>query len=51
MVGGADCVRGNMQQMVQQPVDNPIWGTSVCAVEMIVEIVLCGKLCGVIRFI
>ena len=51
MVGGADCDRGNMQQIVQQPVDHAIWGTSLCAVVMTVEILSCRKLCGVIRFI
>ena len=51
MVGGADCDRGNMQQMVQQAVDHAIWGISLCAVVMIVEIVSCRKLCCVIQFI
>ena len=37
---GYCCNRGNMQQMVQQPVDHVIWGTSLCSVVMIVETVM-----------
>jgi len=50
-VGGTDCNRGNMQQMVQQSVNHAIWRIRLCAVVMIVETLSCRKLCGVAVYI
>ena len=46
-----DCNRGNMQQIVQQSVNQAIYGINLCAVVMIVVTLSCRKLCGVTQFI